>query len=106
MISITLFCCCEIVFTHMNTWIVGKHLTKPLPVNKNVYSHLNMEHITDADYTLEERVFIDFQMKSLGEYHGFYVQSDILLFSDVFESFQSMSQKYELDPDRFPTAPV
>ena len=89
---------------YMDQW--KKSDKKPLPENKNVYSHLNMEHITDVDYTLEERVFIDFQMKSLGEYHGFYVQSDTLLFSDVFESFQSMSQKYELDPDRFPTAPV
>ena len=89
---------------YMDQW--KKSDKKPLPENKNVYSHLNKEHITDVDYTLEERVFIDFQMKSLGEYHGFYVQSDTLLFSDVFESFQSMSQKYELDPDHFPTAPV
>ena len=39
------------------------------------YSHLNMEGITDADYANAKRVCKDFEIKNLGEYHDFFVQS-------------------------------
>ena len=42
----------------------------------------------------------------MGEYHDLYVQSDILLFADVFENFRNMYIKvYELDPAHFLSAP-
>ena len=46
---------------------------------EDFYSHLNMEDITDTDYTHAERVCKDFEIKNLGEYHYLYVQSDTLL---------------------------
>ena len=49
-----------------------------LPENKDFYSHLNMEDITDADYAHAKRVCKDFEIKSLGEYYDLYVQSDTL----------------------------
>ena len=45
-----------------------------------------MEDITDADYVHVKRVYKDFEIKHLGEYHDFYVQSDTLLLVDVFEN--------------------
>ena len=50
-----------------------------------------MEDITDADYKrkLAKRVCKDSEIKSLGEYHYLYVQSDISLLADVFENFFS-----------------
>ena len=36
---------------------------------KDFYSHLNMEDITDADYTHEKRICKDFKIKKLGEYY-------------------------------------
>ena len=36
---------------------------------EDLYSHLNMEDITDADYTQAKRVCKDFKIKNLGEYH-------------------------------------
>ena len=50
-----------------------------------------MEDITDADYKrkLAKRVCKYSEIKHLGEYHYFYVQSDISLLADVFENFFS-----------------
>ena len=36
---------------------------------EDLYSHLNMEDITDADYMHAKRVCKDFKIKHLGEYH-------------------------------------
>ena len=51
MIWLNLFCCCEKVFTQ---WIHG-WLAKSLPENKDFYSHLSIEDITDAGYTHADR---------------------------------------------------
>ena len=65
-----------------------------------------MEDITDADYAHAKRVCKDFEIKSLGEYHDLYVQSDTLLLADVFGNFQNMCLEiYELDPGNFFSAP-
>ena len=55
-----------------------------LPETEDFYSQLNMEDITDVDYTHENRVCKDFEIKNLGEYHDLYVQSNTLLLADVF----------------------
>ena len=50
-------------------------------------SHLNMDDITDANYARAKRVFKDSEIKNLGEYHNFYVQSNTLLLADVSNSY-------------------
>ena len=58
-----------------------------------------MEDITDTDYAHVKRVCKDFEIKKLGGYYDFNVQSDTLLLADVFENFRNMCIKiYELDP--------
>ena len=77
-----------------------------LPNKEAFYSNLNMEDITDTDYRHANKVFKEFKLKHLGEYHDLYVQSDTLLLADVFENFRNMCIKvYELDPAYFLTAP-
>ena len=77
-----------------------------LPNKEAFYSNLNMEDITDTDYRHANEVFKELELKKLGEYHGFYVQSDTLLLADVFENFGNMCLKvYELDRAHFLTAP-
>ena len=61
-----------------------------LPEKENLYSHFNMEDITDADYMHTKRAFKNFEIKILGDYHNSYVQSDLLLSADVFENFRNI----------------
>ena len=77
-----------------------------LRAKKDVYSHLNMEDITDADYTHAKRICKDFEIRNLGQYHDLYVQNDTLSLADVFENFRNMYLKiYELDPAKFLSDP-
>ena len=69
----------------VNDW--EKFNKKSLLEKDNFYSHLNMEDITDADYAHARRVFKDFEIIHLGQYHDLYVQGDTLLLADVFENF-------------------
>ena len=65
-----------------------------------------MEDITYTDYRHANKVFKEFELKYLGEYHDLHVQSDTLLLADVFENFTNMCIKvYELDPAHFLSAP-
>ena len=80
-----------------------KLIETSLAEKEDFYSHLNMEDVTDADYTHAKRVSKDFEMKNLGEYHNLHVQSDIF---DVFENFRNMCLKlYELDYATFLSGP-
>ena len=80
---------------------------KTLPKTEDVYSHLNMEDITDADYVHTKVVCKDFKIKNLCEYNDLYVQSNTLLLADVFENFwNTCFEIYEIDPSRFFTALV
>ena len=61
-----------------------------------------MKDISDADYTQAKIVRKDFEIKTSGEYHDLYVQSDTLLLADVFENFRNMCINiYELGPAKF-----
>ena len=55
------------------------------------FIHLNIEGITDADYTHAKRVCKDFEIKCLGKYHNLHVQSKTLLLADVFKNFRNVS---------------
>ena len=91
-------------YEYMDDW--EKFNETLFPEKENFYSHLNMEDITDADYTHAKRVCKDFGIKNLGEYHDLYVQSDTLLLVDVFENFRNMCLEiYELDSAKFLSAP-
>ena len=69
----------------MDDW--GKFNETSLPKKETFYGHLNMEDIADADYAHFKREFFFFK---LGEHHDFYVQSKIILLTDVYENFQDM----------------
>ena len=78
----------------MNTWVIGRNSVRHHYQNKatqSFCSHLNMEDITDVDYTHAKKVCKGLKnIKNLNQYHDFYVQSDTLLFGDVFNNFWNM----------------
>ena len=72
---------------------------------KYFYSKLNLEDITNKDYTYAQKVFEEFELKSLGDYHNLHVQSDTLSLADVFQNFRNKCIKiYELDSVHFLSA--
>ena len=88
---------------YMDDW---EKFNETLLIEKeDIYSHLNMEDITDADYKHGQRVCKDFEIKNLGEYFDLYLESDALFLADVFENFRNMcSEIYEFDPAKFLSA--
>ena len=55
---------------------------------------------------LKKKVFGEFNVKNVSDYHDLYVQSDTLLLVDVFENFRDKCiEIYELDPAHFLSAP-
>ena len=72
----------------MNDW--DKFNETSLPEKEDVYSHLIMEDFTNSDYALAKKVCKYFEIKDLGEYHDFYVQTYTLLLADVYENLQKL----------------
>ena len=77
-----------------------------LPPKEAFYSRLSGEGISDADYEHAKKVWREFDMKALEDYHNLYNQSDVLLLAGVFENFRDVCCKnYGLDPAWYYTAP-
>ena len=76
-----------------------------LPDKKHFYSELNLEDITDRDYSHAQKLFEEY-CTDIGDYHDLYVQTDTLLLTDVFEKFRDKCiEIYGLDPSYFLSAP-
>ena len=74
----------------MKIWIAGKNLMRHHnQIKKDFYSNLNLEHITNKDYSHAQKLWEVFAIKDRGKYHDLYVQCDTLLLADVFESFRN-----------------
>ena len=76
-------------YDYMDSW--NRFNETSLPGKKDFYSRLNIESIIDIDYIYATRVFKEFKMNNLGDYHDLYVQSDTLLLADIFENFRDIS---------------
>ena len=91
-------------YEYMYSWEKFDETT--LPPKKYFYSNLNLEDMSDENYTHARKVWDVFKIKHLGECHDLYVQSDILLLANVYENFGNMClEKYQLDPVYFVSAP-
>ena len=79
---------------------------KQLPKKAAFFSRLNQEKVTDENYQRAQKVWEEFSVKNMGEFHDLYLKTDVLLLADVMESFRKLCEKnYELDPAHFFTTP-
>ena len=79
---------------------------EPLPPKEEFYSILNNKHISDEDYKHAQDVWNTFSCKNMGDYHNYYLASDVLLLADVFENFRKTClEYYKLDPCHYFTSP-
>ena len=62
--------------------------------------------VSDQDYEHSYKVWRDFEIKNLGEYHDLYLLTDIILLANIFEAFRKVClDNYGLDPAHFYNAP-
>ena len=91
-------------YQYMDSW--DKFEETSLPRIEKFYSNLNMSGVSDEDYEHACRVWREFGIKNMGEYHDLYLRTDVKLLANVFESFRRVCLKnYGLDPSHFYTAP-
>ena len=77
-----------------------------LPPKEAFYSTLSGEHISDEDYAHAERVWEVFGCKIMRDYHNLYLETDVLLLTDIMENFRDVCMKhYMLDPAHYYTSP-
>ena len=70
-----------------------------LPSKEEFYSIMNDKHILDEDYKHAQNVWKTFNLNNMGDYHNFYLSSDVFLLTDVFENFRKTClEYYKLDP--------
>jgi RNase P subunit RPR2 len=77
-----------------------------LPSQTQFYSHLTDDTVSDADYSHAQDIWAKFGMNNMQEYHDLYLQTDVILLTDVFEEFRKMSLNfYKLDPLHYYSSP-
>ena len=65
-----------------------------------------MSSISEEDYQHAQRVWKEFGIHNLGDYHNLYLRTDEVLLANVFEAFRDTCLKhYKLDPVHFYTFP-
>ena len=91
-------------YEYMDSW--DKFKETSLPSIEKFYSNLNMSGVSDGDYEHACRVWREFGIRNMGEYHDLYLRTDVVLLANVFESFRRVClENYGLDPSHFYTAP-
>ena len=91
-------------YEYMDSW--DKFEEMSLPRIEKFCSNLNMSEVSDGDYEHACRVWQEFRIRNMGEYHDLYLRTDVILLANVFESFRRVClENYGHDPSHFYTAP-
>ena len=65
-----------------------------------------MSSISEEDYQHPQRVWKEFGIRDVGDYHDLYLRTDVVLLANVYEAFRDTCLKhYKLDPAHFYTSP-
>ena len=76
-------------YEYMTSW--DRFDETKLPLIEAFYSSLNMSGVSESDYQHAQRVWTEFNIKNLGEYHDLYLKTDVTLLENVFETFRETS---------------
>ena len=83
-----------------------KFRLKQLSPQAKFCSRLTESNINNDEYERAKRIWEHFGIKNLGQYHDLYLQTDVLLLTDVFENFRDLClEYYGLDPAHYFTLP-
>ena len=91
-------------YEYVNSW--DRFNKTQLPPISAFYSNLNMSSISEEDYQHAQRVWKEFEIRDLGDYHDLYLRTDVVLLANVFEAFRDTCLRhYTLYPAHFYTSP-
>ena len=78
-----------------------------LPSKEKFHSSLTSKKISAKEYKHVLKVWNKFEMKTMKDYHYFYLKCDVLLLANIFEKFTNNSLKsYGLCPSHYLSAPT
>ena len=91
-------------YQYMDDW--NRFKETALHPKEVFYSKLSMSGVSNQDYEHARRVWTEFDLKDLGEYHDLYLKADVILLADVFKAFRKVClDNHGLDPAHFYKAP-
>ena len=91
-------------YEYMSSW--DRFKETQLPPIEAFYSNINMSNVRKGDYQHVQRVWKEFRIRNLGEYHDLYLRTDVILLANVFEAFRDTClEHYSLNPAHFHTSP-
>ena len=65
-----------------------------------------MPLISEDDYQCAQRVWEEFSIRNVGDYHDLYLTTDVVLLANIFEALrETCLEHYKLDPAHFYTSP-
>ena len=65
-----------------------------------------MSKIGEDDYQHDHRVWKEFGIRNLRDYHDLYFRTNVVLLANIFEAFRDTCLRhYSLDPMHFHTSP-
>ena len=88
----------------MSSW--DKFKESQLTPLEAFYSNLNMSNVSEDDYEHVQKVWKEFGIRNLGDYHNLYLRTDVILLANIFEAFRNTClEHYKLDPAHFYASP-
>ena len=91
-------------YEYINSW--DKFNESKLPGIDCFHSKFTNSNISNEDYRFAQELWSKFCLQNIGDLHDLYMNTDVMLLGDVFESFRCTTLvKYNLDPAHFVTAP-
>ena len=89
---------------YMSSWDHFEEMQ--LPPIEAFYSKLSMSSISSNDCQHAQRVWKEFRIHNLGDYHDLYLRTDVVLLANMYEAFrETCLEHYKLDPAHFYTSP-
>ena len=91
-------------YEYMDSW--DRFEETSLPPKDSFYGTLSMSEVSETDYEHAHKVWREFGINNMGEYHDLYLKTDVILLANVFEAFRNVClNNFGLDLVHFFTTP-
>ena len=91
-------------YEYMSSW--DRFEEMQLPPIEAFYGKLSLSSISSDDYQHAQRVWKEFRIHNLGDYHDLYLRTNVVLLANMYNAFrETCLEHYKLDPVHFYTSP-